>query len=268
MKFGICTGVQEDQGVFLIPHIDFLQKSGFSYVELPLYAIATLSEEKFDGLREYLRTLTVPVLACNCFMDGKIHMTGKDYDSVRFQRYVKKAVSRAHKIGVEKLVLGSGGSRNIPAGFSKETAKKQFESCVRFAAEECALYGIELEIEHLNRLESNLLTSFEESVDFVEKLALPNCKVVLDYFHFALGNENPRLILRRVAAIGHIHFARPLGRVFPEPEDLPDLRGILNILRQSGYTGGTFSMECAFPDMEKEPNFYGNILAAFARQLP
>lgn len=256
MIFGICCSFDDN---LQIPHIDFIKKCGFDYVELALNSIVSLSEEKFSTLKAQLveKNITCPV--CNCFMPGEIKMTGENFDKEIFEQYVIKAAVRAKQLGCRKLVLGSGASRNIPSGFDRQKAYSQFTSCLDFIISQLKQNDIQLELEHLNRLESNVITSFDESTSLAREKSDDSFKSILDYFHFAVGNESLRLIEDRAEYIGHIHFARPLGRVYPEIGDLCELKDVLSAIKNSGYND-TFSMECAFPDMNNEPLEYRNVL--------
>ena len=259
MKFGICTGFEKVDGAIAIPHLEFIKTCGFDYVELALNAVVNLSDEDFFGLKAYLKDNSIPCLVCNCFMDSKIKMTGSEFDPAVFEDYVDTAVCRAAELGCRKLVLGSGGSRNVPSEFPMEEAERQFNLCLDIIIQKVTEKDIQLELEHLNRLESNIVTSFRESTGIVKAKNSPNFKSIIDYFHFALGNEEIGLIEEENEQIGHIHFARPLGRTYPCVDDLKDLQIFFDAIKNTGYND-TFSMECSFPDMEKEPPEYALVL--------
>lgn len=266
MKYGICTSFEQKGMEFSIPQLEFIKKSGFDYLELSLNAVAALAPDAFRSLKDYLEGCGLPVLCLNCFMPGILPMTGANFGETSFQTYVLGAVNRAGALGAKKLVLGSGASRNIPSGFPKDKAQEQFSHCLDFILSVVQKYGIQLELEHLNRLESNIVTSFRESSAMVLERNEPHFKSILDYFHFALGNEDETLITERSEAIGHIHFARPLGRVYPNLLDLPELSGILERIKNTDYNS-TFSMECGFPDMAQEPTEYGVVLAEIKKMI-
>ena len=262
MKLGICTGFQKEGEKLTIPHLAFLKSCGFEYVELPLNGVAALTEGEFLSLLACLKEGEMPCLACNCLMDPAVKMVGPAYSRERFLLYARGAVARARRLGAEKLVLGSGGSRNIPAGYPREKAREEFAQCVEALIELCQEAGITLILEHLNLGESNLITSFQESGELAREKASPAFRTILDCYHFALGREPLSLISQYREEIGHIHFARLLGRTYPQPADFPELEPILTAIRESGYDG-TFSMECSFPQMEEEPAEYGAVLTQF-----
>lgn len=259
MKFGICIGFEKKDGKVTIPHIDFLKSCGFAYVELALNAVTALEQEEFESLKGFLKEKGMPCLACNCFMNSAVKMDGPEFSWGKFREYVDKAVSRAKELGCRKLVLGSAGSRNVPEGYDRGKAAAEFDSCLSYMAAVCGKAGIVLILEHLNRGESNLITSFAESADIAERKNSPSFKSILDTYHFCLEKEPLHLIAEKKDQIGHIHFARTLGRTYPEPEDFPELEPVLREIRKTGYQD-TFSMECSFPRMEEEPQEYREVL--------
>lgn len=262
MIFGICTGFEKTEQGFTVPHLAFIKRMGFDYLELPLNGIAALSGAAFAGLKNDLAAASLPVLVCNCFMDGRIPLTGPDADPEQYGAYIQKAVFRAAQLGVKKLVLGSGASRNVPPGFSKAKAEVQLLAAIDSIVLEMVKYGMELELEHLNRGESNILTSFAETARIVREKNCLGLKSILDTYHFSLGNEDRGLITKEATAIGHVHYARTLGRTFPALADMEEEAALLGEIKASGYDG-TFSMECSFPRMGEEPQEYAAVLEAF-----
>src|SRR5699024_8858790 len=117
-------------------------------------------------------------------------------------------------------------------------------------------------LEHLNRRESNIVTTFEESSRITAQKDDPFFRSILDSYHFSLEKEPLSLIVERKKQIGHLHFARTEERCFPAQRDFPGLLPFLQAVKDSGYDN-TFSMECAFPQMAEEPAEYGRVLALF-----
>ncbi len=266
MKFGICTKFVKENGNYTVPHMDFIKSCGFEYFELPLNALAALSDEEYEVFLKDSKDFCLPIMAFNVFFPANIRLNGEDYDEEIFLNYVKKAVKRAHEAGAKKLVLGSGGARNVAPGYPAGKAWDEVLNCIKLIAQEMEKYEMMLQIEHLNLAESNIITSFEESSRLSKNLKLKNVKSILDYYHFALGNEDLSLVEKRGQYIGHVHFARPLGRVYPDILDMPDFSEFFAALKDSGYKD-SFSMECAFLDMEKEPIQYKDVLDEFKRRL-
>ncbi len=259
MKFGICIGFEKSGSKYIVPHIDFIKNCGFDYLELPLSRLSALSDEEFEIFLDCAKDFPISIYAYNSFFPAEIKLVGDTFDQDLFLRYVKKAAYRAHKTGAKKIVLGSSGARNAAPGYPLDRAHEEFINCVKLISKEFKPYDIELEIEHLNLSESNIVTSFEESSRICKNLGLKNVKSIIDYFHFSIANEDLSLIETRGAHIGHVHFARVLGRTYPNVLDMPEFMEFLYTLKEIGYDD-TFSMECSFPKLEEEPKEYKEVL--------
>jgi D-psicose/D-tagatose/L-ribulose 3-epimerase len=261
MLFGICCAIDEEGN---IKHIDYYKICGFDYLELPLNKIASMNDVEFRKMYERIEKTGLPVLSANCFMDSRIKITGPEFNNEIFTEYVKKVLLRAHNLGIQKTVFGSGTSRNIPAGFSRDKAMKQLSENLSYITDEAADYGMTVEVEHLNKGESNVLCTYEETRRFVKEADIKNLKINLDWYHFSLGNENLTELYTDENLIGHVHFANTLGRVFPVINELGDSMSFFRTLLNTGYDD-TFSFECSIPGEENEPKKYMESLQEIKR---
>ncbi len=246
MRIGMCGGFKkDDENNLFIDKLDLFREYGFDYMEMQLANIAQLEDGEFDNLTSLLKEQKIEVPTLNLFISGSIPMTGQNYNEHIFKEYAEKAINRAGSIGVKRIVLGSGGSRNVPYGFSKTEAKRQLVDCIRFAGDICEKNDIILCLEHLHKRESNILETFEETAKLTKELNHPNIKCVLDFFHFNVGNENHDLILEFSDQIAHVHYATTLGRNFPSILGIDEIfETDLIYLKKIGYND-TFSFECS-----------------------
>jgi sugar phosphate isomerase/epimerase len=107
---------------------DDLEKAkaaGFDYAELAVRNFARMSDHDFaEFLRKHdevgLKTPTALV-----FLPTEMKIVGPRVDEAAEMAYVRTAFARARKLGVELVVFGSGPSRLVPDGFSKEEAFRQ-----------------------------------------------------------------------------------------------------------------------------------------------
>ena len=75
--------------------------------------------------------------------------------------------------------------------------------------------------------------------------------MMVDYYHFAVENEDFSAVGKAGAFIRHAHAANPNGRVFPAPGDGADYRGFIHALRSAGYDGN-LSVEASCADFERD----------------
>ena len=262
MFLGICTNMNargpNDVG---LDQAFYCKKLGLEYLELSVDRIMRYDDNRFESFRKEVAESPLPCLACNNFIDPSIRLVGREYNQVVFENYITKALSRIAAIGAKKVVFGSARARSIPSYLAAEEGRAQVIERIRFIAGAAEKHGIEVEIEHLNRIECNCINTFEESVSIAKQLNRPNLKSIFDNYHFQVSGEQEDLILRNGDWIGHMHFAHTLGRQMPDTDELKKMKPFLIKLRDCSYDG-SFSLEANFPNVEldnlyfKEPICY------------
>ncbi|WP_343210547.1 sugar phosphate isomerase/epimerase family protein [Anaerolentibacter hominis] len=261
MKIGLCTNMLADSsdpvGMAFLP---LLKRIGCDYAELPLRGVAGLSEADYGTLKAKLNELDLPVLCCNDFLPITLRVIGEEYQEKQLRDYLALALTRARELGVGKVIFGSAKSRNRASGYPMEKALAEVKKSLQIMCEQAALRNIVISIEHLNRLESNLINSFEESAAMVDELGIANLRTILDYYHFALGNEDDDLITRYGDRIGHIHFACTLARHTPDLNDLEELKPAFERIKSTGYDD-TFSLEGYAPDLREKEEKYAAVIS-------
>ena len=117
MKLGCCISDREQ--------LALLAAAGGDYCELPLAPFVMAGDEaSFEELAGRV-SAAIPPLACNVFLPPGLTVVGTRLDADALERYVARAVERARRLGVHVLVFGSGRSRMVPDGFSREIALDQ-----------------------------------------------------------------------------------------------------------------------------------------------
>lgn len=241
MKIGCCLSMAD-----VLPvregknNAERLMEAGFDYVELPLAAVSQLTEVEFAALKQSMTRIKCE--ACNVFLPQAVKMVGEYVDEVSFSSYLEHAVKRASELGVEVIVLGSAGSRNVPEGFSREKAWEQLVAAFRIVSDKIRPYGITVVVEPLNTGESNIINSLPEGYTLVREVDRDNVKLLADYYHMAWESEATSHVEECGDALRHVHFAEPEGRVFPR-EKKEEYTAFLQSLKNIGYEG-RISFEC------------------------
>jgi len=117
--------------------------------------------------------------------------------------------------------------------------KRAWDQLITFARDLDGIasdHGIVIAMEHLNRSESDILTSFADVVRFVKETDRPRIRALVDTYHLELERENPEVILRGKGLLAHAHIARTTGRTWPQ-RATPQLRGIFSALAETDYQG-------------------------------
>jgi len=256
MILGICTNMNArspaDVGLDQGP---YAKKAGLEYVELSVDRIMRYDDFRFESFKREVAESPLPCLACNNFVDQSIKLAGKEYNKDVFENYITKALARIASIGAKKVVFGSAKARTIPSYLTAEEGRAQIIERIKFIAGAAERYGIEVEIEHLNRVECNCINTFEESTSIARQLNRPNLKSIFDSYHFQVSGENENLIKSNEAWIGHMHFACTLERHMPNLDEAKKLKPLFEKLRECSYDG-TFSLEAYFPNFEMDNLYY------------
>ena len=262
MILGICTNMNARSPMDVgLDQARYAEKIGLEYLELSVDRIMRYDDFRFETFKKELAEESpLPCLACNNFIDPAIKLAGRDFNQNVFENYITKAVSRIAAIGAKKAVFGSAKARAIPSYLSAEEGRAQIIERIRFIAAAAEKHGIEIEIEHLNRTESNCINTFEESVAIAKQLNRPNVKSIFDYYHFAVSGEREELIRQNEAWIGHMHFACTMERRMPDLDEAKKLESLFYLLRDLSYNG-TFSIEAYFPNYEMDNLYYKTPIA-------
>lgn len=239
MRFGCCLNmVSTRKDGTGIERVGRLGEAGYDYVELALSELMVLSEEERHELLDMVKSSGVPCETCNNLFPKTVRLTGPGVDLEKVLEYVERALALAREIGAKAVVFGSGPAKNVPEGFPREEGYQQVVLLLRRMGDIASRNGITIVIEPLRKAECNLINTFEEGVALAKDVAHDHVKVLIDYYHMTVEEEPAAILLQDGARyLGHVHFANPEGRVYPEDMGESDYRSFIEALREIGYTG-------------------------------
>lgn len=230
MKIGCTVGYKD------LEKIAIAAKAGYDYVEVALNKYAVCSDEEYTAFRKALEENDIPCEAANCLFPANIKLCDDSFDGKIIEDYLEKAFKRACDTGIDTVVFGSGNSRTVAEGFSREKAIEQLEiTCRDYLDPIAAKYGITVVIEPLNKGECNIFNTVEESEAFVKKLGLANVKCLADTYHMDIENEPYTNVKLAGEDLRHTHIANPDGRVVPLETDKNDYLPFFASLKEIGY---------------------------------
>jgi D-psicose/D-tagatose/L-ribulose 3-epimerase len=237
MRIGYCTNLIATQSDGTGSEwIEKGKESNFDYVELPLAQIVDLDDEEFSFLKERVEASGLKCEACNNFFPGHVRLTGNAVDYREIEEYLNKALGRAAPLGVKVIVFGSPKSRNVPEGYPVDKAWWQLVELLRHMDARVRTKGMTVVIEPLSKVESNITNTAAEGLRLVKAVDRENIKLLIDYYHLLMENEDPEIIFDAGSDIKHIHFANPAGRVYPLEVEDGYIR-FMNLLKRIGYEG-------------------------------
>jgi len=236
MRYGMCTDIAtatRDRVEYAL--VQRIKEAGFDFVEFPLMMIETLSDEDFETL---LATLDRLGLACDCscnYFPGRIKVTGPAIDTAQIDAYLDKAMGRARRMGVKKIVFGSNNSRNLPEGESLEQGYDELcrvieDSIVPY----CRKYGITVVMEPLRKQACNFILTVKDGEYVVKRIDKPEIQLLADLMHMQYNEEDPQDLRHVYPMLHHVHVCE-MDRLLPENGFSPFLKQALDILKESGY---------------------------------
>ena len=148
-------------------------------------------------------------------------------------------------------MVGNGGSRRIPEGHDRIGVEAEFVEVLRIIGNEAAKYGITVALEPLNTRETDFINSVPEAVAIAKTAALPQVRVLADFYHMRMDEEPMEALLDAKGLLAHVHIANSHGRIFPADvgEDLYD--AFFGMLGRIGYNE-RISLEATAKDLAQE----------------
>nr|WP_122013033.1 sugar phosphate isomerase/epimerase family protein [Maliibacterium massiliense] len=249
MQMGLCVNmVAQDASGVGMDKLRAVAEAGYDFVELPVMRVMALGDADFtEQVRRPLKDSGFACKVMNSFSAPDLRMTGPGAPLGAVRDYTCRALERAALLGARVIVVGSGASRAIAPDYPREAGLAQLLEMFAMMGKEAAAHGVTMAVEPLNRGETNVINTLKEAADVVRMVNHPHVKLLVDYYHFALGNEPVERVRACAGDIVHVHFARLMGRQLPmDAREDAQYSAFLQALKEGGYDAG-ISME-AFCD--------------------
>jgi sugar phosphate isomerase/epimerase len=233
-------GVAAFADVNPLADIDRLAAWGADYAEIALSKAAALSDEDFAAAKRKVDASRIRVEAANWFVPGDVKLTGPAVDPAKTRAYLEKALARAESLGVKVVVFGSPGARSVPDGFPMAQAWGQLKAFLGQCADviEARGYGMVIAIEPLRRQESNIVNTAAEGLRLAREVNRAPVRLHVDFYHLAVENEDPAILLEAKDWIVHLHIAEPKERLLVrDASQDPRLAAFFANLKAIGYRG-------------------------------
>ena len=229
MRFGICTTIEKSGAA---------REAGWDFIEESVQGLLKGLEpdENWAG-RERAKQSMAPILAANMLVPASLKVIGPNVDREALAAYMRNVLRRADELNIRTLVFGSGGARNVPEGFPRDTAAEQITEFVRTSAAVAAEYDVTIVIEPLHRGECNIINSVAEAMKYVVAVGHPNLKCLVDSYHSWTEDEPLEDVRVAMPSIRHVHVADKTGRTAPGESGESDYRPFFRVLKDGGYDG-------------------------------
>ena len=208
---------------------------GYDALELPLENVGDWDPAH---VRETLDGLGLGAIVVGAMGPGR-SLVSKAGDVAATQDYLRSCIAAARVLGSEVVA----GPFYAPTGVTWRMDADERTAVVRELRENLAPLaddavdvGITLAIEPLNRYETSLLNTVEQSLDALEPLLGAGVGLALDTYHLNIEEKKPGAAIRAAgAAIAHVQVCgSDRGAVGDDHTDWPE---ILRALDDAGYQG-------------------------------
>jgi len=235
MRIGICVNILD------LPKVE---KAGFDFVELSVMNELDpnkVNEQKFfNECVTFIQEYSIRAEVFRQIFRPDMKIVGERVREGSIKNYLDVVIPRAKQLGARIIVWGSGPSRNVPVGFSKEKAWDQLKEIICYAATLCKREDILIALEPLNSYESNILNTIDECLRMAEELNKELNKDIIgicaDTGHMNIDEldfEKP--LLNAKDKLFHMHFRDSGGRT-PGLGHIP-FNKIAQALKKINYRG-------------------------------
>jgi sugar phosphate isomerase/epimerase len=230
-----------------------LKTQGYQYLvesTQKLFSPKKVSEEKFQEHLEKLKNLKLQLYATNLFIPSDLKVVGPEIDEESVLAYVDVVFQRGKQAGINMIIWGSGGSRQVPEGFDHQKAKEQFVYMAKKVAAIAKKHDIVLALESLNSTEGNFINTVEEALDVVKKVDHKNLRLCADIYHMLKEGESPEIIKQTKNYLVYCEIAEKEGRT-PPGINGENFKPYFTALKDIGYEGKVI-IECRWDNIESQ----------------
>lgn len=241
MKFAICNEMFEEWPWERVCEV--AAQVGYDGIEVAPFTLAESVNDLLPDWRARLRQqaedagLEVVGLHWLLVSPKGLYINHPDADvRARTAQYLADLVDFCADLGGRIMVLGSPKQRNVAEGLTFEQAWDLIKDTLGAALERAAARGVTICPEALSPQETNFINTAAEARRFVEDVAHPNLRMMLDVKAMSSeGRPIPDIIRDHGDLLAHVHAndANMRGPGFGDT----DFRPIAEALRDVGYDG-------------------------------
>jgi sugar phosphate isomerase/epimerase len=214
---------------------------GFDGIEVHTREDAGLDYEKIAQISEEYGVAIAVVVTGRLNTQGEVNLLDdRPYIVDAAMKGMREYIAIASRLNSD-LVIGWIKGK-IPAGADPQIYLTRLARNLKTICREASDRGVRIFTEVINRYETNIFTTAEETVDFLRQWDIPNCYVHLDTFHMNIEETDPCTAIRTCGKkLAYFH-AADNTRLYPGTGTL-DFKCYYSILAEIGYEG-YISVEC------------------------
>lgn len=245
MKLGIA-GVRPGQ----YDRLTIAKQIGYDFVETSLAASKDWGHEEVAEFASFLDSISLNCISTNGMFPPDIKLIGKEADHAKISEYLNESFEKIAPLNTKVCVLGSGGARRTPDGYSLDKAYDEFAQLIAEVISPIFdKFGKVLAIEPLNYDECNIVNTVADSMRVVKAVNKPSVFTLIDFYHVRKNGEDIESFAQYKGYIKHVHVASFNNkRLYPRPYDGEDYKAFFDVLRRADYKEQNVSIEAGLTD--------------------
>ncbi len=235
MKHGIYYAYWEQEwSAEYVPYVDKVAGLGFDVLEIGGSPLPDYSPQQLKDLKRASDASGIELTTG--YGPAPIHDVGNPQTRNGALEWYKRLFSAMDLLG--STILGGALYSHWPVDYSQPLNKseqwKHAVEGIRSLSAVAVEYGVQLNMESLNRFENYLINTAEECARFVNETECDNVWVMLDTFHMNIEEISISAAIRSAGKkLGHFHTGE-CNRMVPGKGRMP-WREIGEALRETGY---------------------------------
>ena len=226
MIFGCCTTVASD--------LDLFDRYGYAVFEAHFQKLLEMSETEFAEFARDIATKRAKLAGVNCFAHPEAGLLSRMEEDV--DGYFERGIQRIKTLGLEYIVIGSGGARKIPETMSAEEGRARLAAMLRRFGDIADKYDVDVYFEALRKFETNNVNTVSDAVALCREVNHSRVGLVADFYHMRAVDEPFSALKECGDCLRHIHVATADRRV-PLTDDKAEVEAMAEMLKTIGYRG-------------------------------